>query len=65
MRSLAILFAVGFVLVGCGSKSPEPTASGTPPTAGEGQVQKGTAKAMGGFTATAAGQNPESHLGSK
>jgi hypothetical protein len=65
MRTLGILMVVGFVLAGCGSSSPEATASTTNPPAASGQVQKGTAKAMGGFSATAAGQNPEARLGSK
>jgi PBP1b-binding outer membrane lipoprotein LpoB len=66
MKSLGAVAILGLVLVGCGSNSSEPTASNTPkPEGAGGAVQKGNFKTLGGFSATAAGQNPESHLGSK
>jgi PBP1b-binding outer membrane lipoprotein LpoB len=66
MKSLGALAILGLVLVGCGSSSSEPSANTTPtPEGATGAVQKGNVKTLGGFSATAAGQNPESHLGSK
>jgi hypothetical protein len=63
-RGVIYLALLASVLVGCGKKAEEATA---PAASGEatGAVQKGTAKAESGFSATPAGENAESRLGSK